>query len=128
MYIYGYTYSGRKVMNIENIYPIATTSGGGFFASFLIGYFIKKVIKILMFILGGILALLLYLQFQDIIDVNIKLDRLQSSAEAIINTVATNAIAIFPNDNNPSILDSSLGIPVSGSVTAGFMLGITRGG
>ena len=81
-----------------------------------------------MFILGGILALLMYLQFQDIIDVNIKLDRLQSSAEAIINTVATNAIAIFPNDNNPSILDSSLGIPVSGSVTAGFMLGITRGG
>lgn len=128
MYIYGYTYSGRKVMNIENIYPIAATSGGVFFASFLIGYFIKKVIKILMFILGGILALLLYLQFQDIIDVNIKLDRLQSSAEAIINTVATNAIAIFPNDNNPSILDSSLGIPVSGSVTAGFMLGITRGG
>ena len=85
MYIYGYTYSGRKVMNIENIYPIAGTSGGGFFASFLIGYFIKKVIKILMFVFGGILALLMYLQFQGIIDVKINLDKIQSSVEAIID-------------------------------------------
>lgn len=44
-----------------------------------------------MFVLGGILALLMYLQFQEIIDVNIKLDRLQNSAEAIINTIAANA-------------------------------------
>ena len=40
-------------MIIENIYPIAATSGGGFIASYLVGYFIKKVIKILMFVLGG---------------------------------------------------------------------------
>jgi uncharacterized membrane protein (Fun14 family) len=31
--------------------------GGGFFVSFLIGYFIKKIIKILMFVFGGVLAL-----------------------------------------------------------------------
>jgi uncharacterized membrane protein (Fun14 family) len=78
-------------MNIESYYSVAATSGGGFFASFLIGYFIKRIIKILMFVLGGILALLMYLQFQEIIDVNIKLDRLQNSAEAIINTIAANA-------------------------------------
>ena len=114
-------------MNIENIYPIAATSGGVFFASFLIGYFIKKVIKILMFVLGGILALLMYLQFQNIIDVNIKLDKFQSSAEAIINAIAANATIFFDN-NNPSLIEGNLGIPVSGSLTAGFMLGITRRG
>jgi uncharacterized membrane protein (Fun14 family) len=113
-------------MDIENIYSIAAASGGSFFASFLIGYFIKKVIKILMFVLGGILTLLMYLQVQDVIDVNVKLDRFQSFVEAIINTVAANANAIISNDNNPPIIESNLGIPVIGSVSAGFVLGITR--
>jgi uncharacterized membrane protein (Fun14 family) len=49
-------------MNIENICPIAASTGGGLFASFLIGYFIKKIIKILTFVLGGILAPLMHLQ------------------------------------------------------------------
>src|SRR5687767_2709506 len=128
MYIHRYTWSRRKLMNIENIYSIAAISGGGFIASFLIGYFIKKVIKILMFVLVGILALLLYLQFQEIIDVHIKLDKIQNSAEAIIDTVAANATAIFSNENNPSFVESNLGIPASGSITAGFVLGITRRG
>jgi uncharacterized membrane protein (Fun14 family) len=112
-------------MNLENIYSIVARSSGSFFASFLIGYFIKKVVKILMFVLGGILTLLLYLQFQEILDVNIRLDKLQRSAEAIINMAVVNATAIFSNDNNPLFIESNLGIPASGSVTAGFVLGIT---
>jgi hypothetical protein len=32
-----------------------------------IGYFLKKVTKILIFVLGEILALLMYLQFQEIV-------------------------------------------------------------
>lgn len=114
-------------MNIENIYPLAVTSGVSFIASFLIGYFIKKVVKILMFVLGGILALLMYLQFQDIVNINIKLDKFQSTADAIINTILTNATAMLPNDNNPYI-ENNLAIPISGSVTAGFVLGITKRG
>ena len=115
-------------MNIDTIYPIAATSSGGFIASFLIGYFIKKVIKIIMFVLGGILALLMYLQFQEIIDVHIKLDKIQNSVEAIINTVAANATAVFSNDSDSWFMESNLGIPVSGSITAGFVLGIKRRG
>jgi uncharacterized membrane protein (Fun14 family) len=115
-------------MIIENIYHIVATSGGAFIASFLVGYFIKKVIKILMLVLGGILALLMYLQFQEIVDVHIKFNKIQSSAEAIMNTVAVNSTAIFSNDYNPLIIDNNLSIPVSGSVTAGFVLGITRSG
>jgi uncharacterized membrane protein (Fun14 family) len=117
----------EKVMTIENIYRIFVTSGGGFIASFLIGYFIKKVIKILMFVFGGILALLMYLQLQEIIDVHIKLDKIQNSAEAIIDTVVANATAIFSNEHDPSFIESNLGIPASGSITAGFVLGITGG-
>jgi uncharacterized membrane protein (Fun14 family) len=108
---------------IENIYPITATSGGGFIVSFLIGYFIKKVVKILMFVLGGILTLLMYLQFQDIVNVNIKVDKFQSTVDAIINTILTNATAMLSNDNNPYI-ENNLAIPISGSVTAGFVLGL----
>lgn len=115
-------------MNIENIYSIVTTSGGGFTASFLIGYLIKRIVKILMFILGGILTLSGYLQFQEMVDVTIKFDKIQSFGETIINTIVANATPIFPNDNNPSIIASIFGIPVSGSVAAGFVLGITRRG
>lgn len=112
----------------ENIYPIAATSGGGFIASFLVGYFIKKVIKILMFVMGGILTLLMYLQSQELVDVHINFDKIQTSSETIINSMAANATAMFSNDNNPLIIDNNLGIPVSGSVAAGFVLGITRKG
>ena len=115
-------------MIIENIYPIAATSGGGFIASFLVGYFIKKVIKILMFVLGGILTILTYLQSQEIVDVHINFDKIQSSVEAIINIIAANGTAVFSNDNDPWFMESNLGIPVSGSITAGFVLGITRRG
>jgi hypothetical protein len=73
------------------------------------------------------LALLMYLQFQEIVDVNIRLDKVQSSVEAIINMIAANATAIFSNDKDPSFMEGNLGIPASGSVTAGFVLGITSG-
>ena len=46
----------------------------------------------------------------------------------VINTVAVNVTAIFSNDNNPLVIDNNLGIPVSGSIAAGFVLGFTRRG
>jgi uncharacterized membrane protein (Fun14 family) len=49
-------------MNVENLIPTATSIGGDFFIGILLGYFVRKVIKILIFISGGIVGLLLYLQ------------------------------------------------------------------
>jgi hypothetical protein len=46
--------------------------------------------------------------------------------EAIVNTAAANSTTIFLNDSNPSFVENSLDMPIRGSVTAGFMLGITR--
>src|SRR5215211_5199215 len=115
-------------MTTESLYSIAGTLGGSFFGSFLIGYFIKKIIKILMFVFGGVLALLMYLQSQGMISVEVNADKIQSSAEAIVNTIAANTTNIFPSDNNPSIIGNNLGILLSGSIASGFMLGITRRG
>ena len=122
IYPRGYTID----MDIESFSSIATIMGGGFFASFLIGYFIKKIIKILMFVFGGVLALLMYLQSQGMISVEVNADKIQSSAEAVLNTIVANTTAtVLPTDGNPSIIGNNLGIPLTGSIASGFMLGIT---
>jgi uncharacterized membrane protein (Fun14 family) len=114
-------------MTTETLYSIAGTLGGSFFGSFLIGYFIKKIIKILMFVFGGILALLMYLQSQGMISVEVNTYKIQSSIEALVSTIAANTTNVFPSDGN-SIVGSNLGIPITGSIASGFMLGITRRG
>ena len=65
-------------------------------ASFLIGYFVKKIVKILMFVLGGILALLIYMQSKGIINVEVNVDKIQSSTVDVINTILANTAAILP--------------------------------
>ena len=116
-------------MTTETLYSIAGTLGGSFFGSFLIGFFIKKIIKILMFVFGGILALLMYLQSQGMINVEVNTDKIQSSAEASIHSITTSIAQTIQTDiDNPPIIDSNLGIPLVGSITSGFILGLTRKG
>jgi uncharacterized membrane protein (Fun14 family) len=57
-------------MNIESFGPIAATLGGGFFVGVLIGYALKKVIKIVAVIAGLFLAGLAYLHYQQIANIN----------------------------------------------------------
>jgi uncharacterized membrane protein (Fun14 family) len=115
-------------MTTETLYSIAGTLGGTFLGAFLIGFFIKKIIKILMFVFGGILALLMYLQSQGMINVEVNTDKIQSSVEALVSTIAANTTNVFPSDGNSSIVGSNPGIPLIGSIASGFMLGITRRG
>jgi uncharacterized membrane protein (Fun14 family) len=61
---------GALFMSIENIEAIATSVGLGGITGFLLGYFIRKIIKIILFAVGGLLALLMYLQYQGLITVN----------------------------------------------------------
>jgi uncharacterized membrane protein (Fun14 family) len=51
---------------VENFGPTAATIGGGFFVGVLIGYALKKVIKIGTVIVGLFLAVLAYLQYHQI--------------------------------------------------------------
>ena len=74
-----------------------TAAGGSFFASFLIGYFIRKIIRILMSTFGAVLALLIYFQSQGSISVEVNADKIQSSVEDILNTIVANATSnAFP--------------------------------
>ena len=57
-------------MSIESFGPSAATLRGGFFVGVLIGYAIKKVIKLVAVIFGLFLAGLAYLQQQQIAIIN----------------------------------------------------------
>ena len=57
-------------MNLENLGSFGTAIGGGFFAVILVGYALKKVVKIVAIVVGLFFAGLAYLQYQQIVIIN----------------------------------------------------------
>ena len=115
-------------MTIENFSSFATTLGGGFFAGILVGYALKKVIKIAAVILGLSLAALTYLQYYQIATVN--WDKLQEASSAVITfaNIIIQIPSIGRNENTTSDLAlSNFGIPLTGSTAMGFAIGFMKG-
>lgn len=114
-------------MNLDE--NMAVTIGGGFFGGILIGYALKKIIKIVAIIAGFFLAALAYLQFQQIASLN--WGRLQAISEDTFTTLAnaTQQIPGFDGSSNipPELVMTNLGIPLTGSLTIGFTIGFMRG-
>ena len=71
---------------VDSLGPTAVTLGGGFFVGILIGYALKKVIKMVAVIVGVFLAGLAYLQYHQI--ANINWNKLQQMSEGAITTVS----------------------------------------
>jgi uncharacterized membrane protein (Fun14 family) len=59
-----------KVMNIENLGTIGTSVVSGSVVGILIGYAVKKVLRIGIIILGGFLGGVTCLQYQGILSIN----------------------------------------------------------
>jgi|SRR5215208_6225086 uncharacterized membrane protein (Fun14 family) len=122
---------------IESFGPVAATMGGGFFVGVLIGYTLKKVIKIATVIIGLFLAGLAYLQYHQM--VNINWNKLQTVSEGAITTLSNAIIMQIPyisSSSNgdvhaaataPSLAMTSFGIPLTGSMSAGFTIGFMKG-
>jgi uncharacterized membrane protein (Fun14 family) len=108
---------------------LAVTIGGGFFGGILIGYALKKIIKIVAIIAGFFLAALAYLQYQQIASIN--WDKLQAISENTVATLAnaTQQIPGFDGSGNisPELVMTNLGIPLTGSLAIGFTIGFMRG-
>src|SRR5688500_756256 len=104
-------------MSIENIIPFGSTIGGSFLVGILLGYFIRKITKIIMFVLGGIIALFLLLQNQNIILIN--QNKLDNSIMSL-TLYLTNALDILTQSD-------SLTVPITASVSTGFIIGFSRG-
>ena len=117
---------------VESLGPTAATMGGGFFVDILIGYALKKVIKILAVIAGLFLAGLAYLQHHQIASIN--WGKLQHISEGAITTLS-NAMTQIPgigytSDQTAtasSLAMTSFGIPFTGSMSAGFTIGFIKG-
>ena len=120
-------------MTIESLGPTAATLGGGFFVGILIGYALKKVIKLLAVIVGLFLAGLAYLQYHQI--ANINWNKLQTVLSEGAITTLLNAITQIPgfgDSSHAAATASSLAltifcIPLTGSMSAGFTIGCMKG-
>lgn len=84
-------------MNIdESFTSIKFPIGVGFFGGILIGYALRKVVRIAAIISGLFLAGLAYLQYQQIASIN--WDNLEQASEGVVRTFA-NAITLIDTDN-----------------------------
>jgi uncharacterized membrane protein (Fun14 family) len=122
-------------MSIKSFGPTAATIGGGFFVGILIGYALKKIIKIVAIIAGLFLAGLAYLQYHQI--ANINWNKLQTVSEGAITTLSNAIIQILSISGGSidghaaatasSLSMTSFGISLTGSISAGFTIGFIKG-
>jgi uncharacterized membrane protein (Fun14 family) len=119
---------------VESLGSTAATMGGGFFVGILIGYALKKVIKIVAVIVGLFLAGLVYMQYHQIINVNWnKLQTVSEGAIATLANVTTQISGINGSTDGHAVATASLamtnfGIPLTGSsMSAGFTIGFMKG-
>jgi uncharacterized membrane protein (Fun14 family) len=121
---------------VESLGSTPATMGGGFFVGILIGYALKKVIKLVAVIVGLFLAGLAYLQYHQI--ANINWNKLQHISEGAITTLSNaliqiSGISLSSGDGHAaaatasSLAMTSFGIPLTGSMSAGFTIGFMKG-
>ena len=104
--------------------PFAGTVGGGFFLGLITGYAIKKVIKLAAVIIGLFIAVIAYLEYQRI--VNVDWNRIQVLSQGGITWV-TDAITHISNNIGAPNPVSHIGIPLASSASAGLVLGLAKG-
>jgi uncharacterized membrane protein (Fun14 family) len=109
-------------LNTEVITSTTATVGGGFFGGLLLGYTIKKVVKIISVIAGLFIAGLAYLQYQQIAFLD------WNRIEALFTSALGNVTANIPNNQEIAMLAmSNFGIPLTGGMSAGFAVGFMKG-
>jgi uncharacterized membrane protein (Fun14 family) len=129
----------------SSVMPFVSTIGFGGITGFLVGFALKRIMKILAVIAGVFFADLLYLESQHIVNVN--WDKLQTISNGVLSTIATTTTnatstsgglgsiqAILGNNSTSAataILPitstmANLGIPLTGSTAMGFTIGILK--
>jgi uncharacterized membrane protein (Fun14 family) len=111
------------VVNTDTLSSMSTTIGGGFFGGLLIGYALKKVIKMLVVVVGLFIAGLAFLQYQQIATIH------WHKVEGAITRLAAATINTINDNNNAAALAmmSNFGIPLTSSMSIGFTIGFMKG-
>ena len=105
---------------------LTSVSSGGI-AGFLIGYAVKKGIKIILGLAGLLLAGLAYFNYKGLVSVDWE-------KIATVSNKAISEFSIGSANYASSVMDSQVvptmmnfGVPLTGSFAAGFILGCLRG-
>jgi uncharacterized membrane protein (Fun14 family) len=110
------------MMNTDTLTSISASIGGGFFGGLLIGYALKKVIRIAAVVVGLFLAGLAFLQYQQIAAIH------WHKVEGAITKLAAATTNIINDNNNVAVAAmSNLGIPLASSMSVGFTIGFMKG-
>jgi uncharacterized membrane protein (Fun14 family) len=104
---------------------IASSIGFGGVAGFLVGYAIKKVLKIALFLVGLFIAALAYLGYQGIISIN--WDKLALGASDVSGGIgnATGQVSGAGDQLTNTLIN--FGIPFTGTFAAAFIFGFMKG-
>jgi uncharacterized membrane protein (Fun14 family) len=108
-------------MDNNTLSPFAATIGGGFLGGLLLGYALKKVVRLIAIIVGLIMAGLAYLQYQQIASIN--WDKIEGS----ITGLTSASINILNENSITPLTMSNFGIPLTSSMTSGFTVGFLKG-
>jgi uncharacterized membrane protein (Fun14 family) len=111
-------------MNTDTLTSISTSIGGGFFGGLLIGYALKKVIKMLAIVAGLFLAGVAFLQYQHMATIH------WHKVEGAITKLAATITSTINDNNNVAAslaMMSNFGIPLSSSMSIGFTVGFMKG-
>jgi uncharacterized membrane protein (Fun14 family) len=107
-------------------FMLTSVSSGGI-AGFLIGYAVKKGIKIIMSLAGLFLGALAYLNYKGLVTVD--WERIASVSNKAISEFsvgsANYASSVMDSQVVPTMMN--FGVPLTGSFAAGFILGCLRG-
>jgi uncharacterized membrane protein (Fun14 family) len=112
---------------VQNIESLGVTISGGFFIGILIGYALKKVVKLFAIVVGLFFAGVAYLQYQQILNIN--WNKLQATSQNLLSNLANAATQIpwFNVNGHDTLTIMNLGIPLTGSMSMGIAIGFLKG-
>jgi uncharacterized membrane protein (Fun14 family) len=109
-------------MSVEFFTSIPATIGGGFVGGLLLGYALKKIVKLIAVVVGLFIGGLAYLQYQRI--AYFDWDKIERVITATFGNVTSQ---ISSNQDITSFALSNLGIPLTSGMSAGFAVGFMKG-
>ena len=127
-----------NIFDTTSITPLLGTVGFGGIAGFLVGFALKKIMKILVIIAGVFFAAVMFLQSQGLLNIN--WDKLQTVSEPMISILTNNVTSttggiglqtIQPINSSlsflPAAITANMGLPLTGSAAMGFAIGMMKG-
>jgi uncharacterized membrane protein (Fun14 family) len=110
-------------MSTDAFTSISASIGGGFFGGVLLGYALKKVVKLIAVMAGLFVAGLAFLQYQQI--ASFDWNRIEGIVTATLGNV-TSPIS-GSQEGVTALAMSNFGIPLTSSLSAGFAIGFMKG-